>query len=164
MPLNPKATALLAAALLALSPALQAGEAARGHDHHDHAAPQQLQLNAGKPWPTDASLRQAMGNINQAMADALPRIHKNRFSPGDYQGLAAKVQGEIAYAVENCKLDPEADAMLHLVIADLAGGAEAMAGKAKLSRHDGAVKVLGALKAYGRYFDHPGWLAAGTNH
>ncbi|HJW26055.1 MAG TPA: hypothetical protein VJ576_14265 [Rhodocyclaceae bacterium] len=162
--MSPKATALLAAALLALSPALQAGEAASGHDHHGHAAPQKLQLNAGKPWPTDASLRQAMGNINQAMAEALPRIHKNRFTPGDYQGLAAKVQGEIAYAVENCRLEPEADAMLHLVIADLAGGAEAMAGKGKASGHDGAVKVLAALQSYGRYFDHPGWRAAGANH
>lgn len=145
--------ALLATCLPALA-------AEPGHHHHG-TSPQQLQLNAGKPWAIDAPLRQAMDNINGAMKQAIPRIHRNQFTNADYQKLGAAVDKEIAYAVANCRLEPRADAMLHLVIAELSAGAEAMQGKGKLSRHDGAVKVIEALYAYGRYFQHPGWIAAG---
>jgi hypothetical protein len=55
--------------------------------------------------------------------------------------------------------------MLHLVIADLLAGAEIMAGKSVQGktaspRHDGAVRVIGALKSYGKYFQHTGWKTA----
>ena len=135
--------------------------AANDHHHgHDAEVPQQLQLNAGKKWATDASLRQAMSEINQAMAKALPLIHKQQFSDMQYQALADTVNRQVAYAIENCKLDTKADAMLHLIIADLQGGADVMSGKAGAERHDGAVQVLRALKAYGQYFQHPGWRVA----
>ncbi|MBS1190109.1 MAG: hypothetical protein H6R10_1901 [Rhodocyclaceae bacterium] len=147
--------ALLAALAFVLCPPVQA------HEHHDSHGPQKPTLNAGKKWETDAPLRQAMDQINQAMAAALPRIHEKRFSETDYRGLADTIGKSVGYAIENCKLQPEADAVLHGVIADLNGGAEAMAGKGDASRHAGAVKVLQALKSYGRYFDHPGWKAAG---
>ncbi len=123
--------------------------------------PQQLQLDAGKPWKIDVPLRQAMDNINGAMKQAFPRIHGNMFTQADYRKLGEVVDKEIAYAVANCKLEPRADAMLHLVIAELSAGAEAMRGKGKPSRHDGAVKVIEALHAYGRHFQHPGWVATG---
>ena len=84
----------------------------------------------------------------------------NRFNDGDYLALAATVSQKVAHAVEHCKLDARADAMLHLVIADLLAGAEAMEGKAGKPRHDGAVQVMQALKSYGKYFRHPGWKVA----
>lgn len=153
-----KISALLAC--LALSLSLPAH--AEKHDHHSHGSnePEKLQLNAGKKWTTDQHLRQTMGEINQAMSEALPRIHKNQFTEGDYQALAATVSQKVAYAVEHCKLAPKADAMLHLIIADLLGGAEVMEGKQAASRHDGAVQVMQALQAYGKYFQHPGWKLA----
>ena len=151
---------LLAALACSAALAAQAGTHAHEHDHHGSEAPQKLQLNASKKWATDESLRQAMGTINQAMAAALPGIHKDQFADTDYQGLATTVNQQVAFAVERCKLEPKADAMLHLVIADLLAGAEAMEGKGKLSRHDGATKVLQALQSYGKYFQHPGWQAA----
>lgn len=157
MPLKP--TFLLAAFALACLPALHAAEESHGHHHHQ-AGPQRLQLDAGKKWQTDSPLRQALGNINQAMAEALPRIHKNRLDQEGYQALAGRVRQEIASAVDNCKLEPKADAMLHLVIADLAEGAAAMEDPA--SRRAGVARVVETLKSYGRYFDHPGWRAAGS--
>jgi len=66
----------------------------------------------------------------------------------------------VAHAVEHCKLDAKADAMLHLLITDLLVGAEVMEGKAGKPRHDGAVQVMQALKSYGKYFRHPGWKVA----
>lgn len=101
-----------------------------------------------------------MNDINQAMAEVLPLIHKNQFGDEAYRALAATVSRKVAYAVEHCKPEPKADAMLHLVIADLMTGAETMEGKTANPRHDGAVRVLEALKAYGQYFQHPGWKAA----
>lgn len=140
-----------------------AGGAHAAHDHHhghEAAAVQKLQLNAGKKWVTDASLRQAMSGINQAMAKALPLIHQQRFSDAQYQALAVSINQQITFAIENCKLDAGADAMLHLIIADLQDGAEVMSGKTGGDRHGGAVQVLHALKNYGQYFQHPGWRVA----
>ena len=66
----------------------------------------------------------------------------------------------VGYAVEHCKLDAKADAMLHLVIAELMAGAEIMEGKTTAARHDGAVRVRQALESYGKYFQHPNWKTA----
>lgn len=126
------------------------------HDHaHEHAtAPATLQLNAGQKWATDSALRQAMANIRQTMAASLHDIHEDRLSKKGYAALAKKVEGEVGSIVANCKLEPQADAQLHLIVAELLEGAEQMAGKAKqVKRQSGAIKVIGALEKYATYFD-----------
>ncbi|MGE5026891.1 MAG: hypothetical protein ACM3JK_00295 [Betaproteobacteria bacterium] len=138
-----------------------AGGVATAHDHdHDHGATSGspvLTFKQGKKWPTDASLRQGMVQIRDAMEEPMPAIYAGK---GDAQfGIRAKrVNEQIAFMVQNCKLDKETDAMLHLVLAEIIAGAEAMEGKNKeLDRRGGAMKVMHALENYGRYFDHPGW-------
>jgi hypothetical protein len=145
--------ALLLAAMLGLSGMSQAATS-----HDDHAAHGQgaatLQLNAGKKWETDAPLRQSMANIRQTMAAALHDIHENRLPATGYGKLAQQVESEVGAIVSNCKLEPKADAQLHLIVADLLAGAEQMSGKAKkIKRQNGAVKVIGALDNYAKYFD-----------
>lgn len=94
--------------------------AAEAHHHHgDSTTTPKLQLDAGQKRATDAALRQSMGNINQAMATALPLIHTGRFSQADHAALATTINQKIAYAIEHRKLEAKADAMLHLVIAEL---------------------------------------------
>ncbi len=61
------------------------------------------------------------------------------------------MRGQVAYMVENCKLSAEADAQLHLIIAQLLAGADAMSG-APAGQRDGAVTVVGALGDYATYF------------
>jgi hypothetical protein len=153
---------LAAATLIFTAAPGQAALAAEDHHHHGEsgAAVQKLQLNAGKKWATDAALRQSMDGINQAMAKALPLIHKDRFSDADYAALATTINQKVGYAIEHCKLDAKADAMLHLVIAELMAGAETMEGKTTAARHDGAVRVRQALESYGKYFQHPNWKTA----
>jgi hypothetical protein len=148
---------LLAAAGLALG--LATGSLAADAHKHDHgAAPAKLELNNGKKWATDAPLRQGMENIRKLMQASLHDIHENRLSAAKYGALAKQVDAEVGGIVANCKLEPKADAQLHLVIADIGEGAEAMAGKSKQAkRQAGAVKVLGALDKYGAHFEHPGW-------
>lgn len=135
---------------------LAATPAAQEHKHEHGVPAAKLQLNAGKKWGTDAPLRQAMGNIRQEMAGALHDIHENRLSAKGYGKLAQKVEAEVGNIVANCKLGTQADEQLHIVIADLLGGAERMAGKVKgVKRQNGAVQVIGALEKYATYFDDP---------
>ena len=132
--------------------------AAEEHAHDHAAAGATLQLNQGEKWQTDEALRKGMDNMRAAFARDLELIHADKASAAQYDALAAKLNGEVAYVVQNCKLDPKADAELHKVIAEVLGGAEAMQGKdAGVERRDGAVRVLKALEAYGEHFDHPGW-------
>ena len=153
---------LAAAVLVATLASGQAVLAAEEYHHHGEssATTQKLELNAGKKWETDAALRQSMDDINQAMARALPLIHKKRCSDSDYATLASKINQKVGYDVEHCKLEAKADAMLHIVIGELMAGAEIMEGKTAATRHDGAVRVRHALESYGKYFQHPNWKIA----
>lgn len=138
-------------------PSFAATDDAAHHHEHGASAPT-LQLNAGKKWETDGALRQAMGNIHQTMAASLHEIHENRLPAKGYDMLAQKVQREVGSIIANCKLEPKADAQLHLIVAELLEGAEQMAGKmTKAKRQTGAVKVIGALEKYGTYFDDAGF-------
>lgn len=149
-------TALTVLSLAAASPLLAASDA---HDHGHGSASAALQLNAGKKWETDAPLRTAMGEIRQSMASSLRSIHENKMSTKAYDGLAKKIEGAVGNIVATCKLPPAADAQLHIIVGALLAGAEQMAGKVKhAKRVDGAVKVIGALDSYGRYFDDTGFL------
>lgn len=143
---------LFLCAFAAASPTL-ATAAAAAHDHG--AAVGQLQLNAGKKWATDAPLRQGMGSIRQAMAHSLHAIHANRMTDKEYAALSLKIKRNVEAIVAGCKLPPDADAQLHIVVAELLDGAEQMAGKPQPM--DGAIKVIGALDNYGKYFNDPGF-------
>lgn len=148
--------ALAAALALAASTAVLAAGDEHRHEHGKDEA--KLILDHGKKWQTDAVARKGMEAIRSALVADLKAIHHDRQSDAQFAALAAKINGEIADIVKNCKLDPKADAQFHVVIAELMGGAEAMEGKHKdASRRQGAEKLAHALNEYGRYFAHPGW-------
>jgi hypothetical protein len=152
-------TAALAAAFLVLG----ASQSVLAADAHSHAAgaPAKLALDHGKKWATDAPLRQRMGEIRALMAAQIEPIHTGKLPSGEYAALGAAVEGKVAAIVAECKLPPEADAMLHLIVADLVAGADVMQGKAAGKPADGARKVVAAANAYGRYFDDTGWKPLG---
>lgn len=147
-----------AAAGLALGLAAT-GVSAAEHSAHQHGADAaQLSLDNGKKWATDEPLRKGMGAIRTEMDASLHAIHEGKLTAARYNALATKVSTEVGGMVAQCKLEPKADAQLHLVIADLLNGVEAMQGQTpKVSRQTGAVKVLGALEKYAAHFDHPNW-------
>lgn len=146
---------LLAAAIAAV---VSTAPLAAEHAHHGHDAPATLTLDHGKKWPTDGPLRQGMSGVRGAVAQVLAAIHAETAKPRQYRELGRTVRKDVAYIVANCRLAPEADAMLHLVIAELLAGADAMEGKATgVTPRAGAIRVTQALDDYGRHFDHPGW-------
>ena len=130
-------------------------------DTHGHAAgePNKLVLNHGKKWATDQPLRTSMGEIRKALAAKQEAIHKGTLTSPDYQMLAATVDAQVATIVAECKLEPEADANLHLIVAELLAGAESMQGKSANKPAAGAMLTVQAVNRYGQYFDHPGWKA-----
>lgn len=126
--------------------------------HHHGGAGGKLSLHDGAKWKTDATLRQGMENIRNLLEPKLAAIHNDKLKPMQYEALSKKINAELSAIVTGCKLDKEADAMLHLVLADIVEGADGLGGKNKqLGRHGGAVKIYQALENYHAYFDHPGW-------
>lgn len=152
---------LLAVALSSPFAALAATDA---HDH-GKSSPHTLELNAGKKWGTDDALRQAMSTIHTSVSQILPKAHSGKAKAADYEAFSKDVTAQVAYIVENCKLDPQADAQLHIIVADIMSGVEAAEGKeGEKQRASGVVKIAQASNAYGKHFDHAGWKAIQLPH
>ena len=147
------------AIVAAIGLALGIGSPVLAADVHPHASgnPAKLTLDHGKKWETDAPLRQRMDEIRTLIARQLAPMHAGKLAPEDYRQLGAAVEGKVAAIVAECKLPPDADAMLHLIVADLIAGADIMQGKAQGDPAEGAHRVVTAANAYGRYFNHAGW-------
>ena len=155
----------LAATAMATLMALGAPVLAQsGHDHGS-AAQHELKLNQGQKWATDAPLRKGMGAIRGLVAPGLDAAHAGKLTPAQYRRLAGQIETEVAGIVQNCKLEPAADEQLHLVIADIGAGLDAMNGKtAGTQPVDGLLKVTHAFNQYPHYFDHPGFRALPIAH
>lgn len=156
------ASFLSAAALLGASATLAH---AQDHQHsHAHEKPAQLTLNNGKKWVADDNLRQGMSLIRDALSAELPAIHSGQATAEQYRALAQKTNDQIAFIVKNCKMEQKMDAVLHLVLADIIAGSDAMMAKGGNDARHGAEKIAKALDNYGAYFEHPGWHGAAHNH
>jgi hypothetical protein len=162
-----KRTKLAAALTTAVLVAIFAGPVEAQTSGHDHgaAATSALTLNQGQKWPTDKPLRDGMDRIRGLVEPQLSAAHAGKLGLSQYQALAKQIESQVGAIVANCKLEPKADAMLHLVIADIGAGTDAMAGKdAKLPPAQGLVKVAQAVNAYGGHFDHAGFKPIPNSH
>lgn len=129
---------------------------ADAHEHGAGAAGLTLD-DAGRKWATDEALRTGMQAI-RAQVIALPEPA----APEQRRQLAAGIRDQVNYLISHCKLEPRADAVLHVLIGQLLAGADALeAAGPETGTGAGAVHALHrALDDYARYFDHPGWPAA----
>lgn len=161
MPLSKPSLTLIAIAGMTL--ALGAGSVFATEHEHEHAhaaAPAALTLNDGRKWGSDEALRTGMENIRNALDASLQPIHEGKLAAAGYAALARKMNEELGHIVAHCQLEAQADAQLHLVIAEIGEGIAAMAGKTKqVKRRSGAIRIIGALEKYASHFDHPGWQA-----
>jgi ABC-type glycerol-3-phosphate transport system substrate-binding protein len=162
--MNTSTRLVAAAAALLLAAGASAADTQAEHQHHQdmdaNGAIAQLELNDGKKWATDASLRSGMAAIRAAFEADHPAIHAGKETDAQYAALADRIEASVKDMIAQCKLPPAADANLHLIIADLLQGVGFMRGQDPArSRHDGAARVHGALLAYPKFFDDPGWPA-----
>ena len=90
----------------------------RGSDSHNHSHVDQpnggLSLDHGKKWPTDSSLRKGMTEIRAALAAKADAKDLSKLPAADYVQLSEMVSRSLSFIFKNCKLKPEADAMLHV--------------------------------------------------
>ena len=155
------------AALLVVAVAAVLGwrhfHATHGADHgaHDaHAAhggpgaPEGLVLNEGRKWATDEPLRKGMENMRALAAQAGPA---STMDDAHAAALADGLRAQVNYLILNCKLEPRADAVLHVLIGELLGGASELADPPTRAR--GVAAIERALQHYPQYFDHPGWTS-----
>jgi hypothetical protein len=143
-------TGLLLCGVLAL-----AAPAYAQHDHAGHAAAEGAQVPAPVPrWAADASLREGMGRVHQALAD-LRRYERGRMSAAQAQNRARQVQDAVTAIIAHCKLPPERDEVLHGMLGPLLSAAQKLKDQPRDVAQVAAMRR--AVAAYPRYFDDPGW-------
>jgi hypothetical protein len=72
--------------------------------------------------------------------------------------LAQSVRNHVDFLIANCRLAPDADATLHIVIARLLNAAAAL--QEDPASPAGLPQVQQTLHPYPPYFAHPGWREA----
>ena len=152
------AVALAAAMSFTVVPTVMAAE---NHAAHEHRAEGRLRLalNEGRKWDTDEKLRQSMGDIRDVLAAQRSSVFGRSITAAEYRVLAAKIEAKLGYIVANCKLDPAADANLHVVLGELSGAADALKKGPADKSAEGLDRAVLAVNEYGKHFDHPGWKA-----
>lgn len=154
-------TLMLAAIALAFPLTALAAESG----HHHGKAEQKLELNAGKKWVTDDALRKGMTSLRTSIATALPAAHTGKATAADYEALGKEMGAQVGYIVQNCKLEPKADAQLHILIEQIVGAIDTVEGKGREKKRAlGVVHAAQALNTYGKYFDHAGWQSIKLPH
>jgi hypothetical protein len=123
------------------------GPAKHGHGQHGMS---ELALNDGKRWATDAPLRQGLERIRDGVAPIVAASTARPLTKDEATALSGAIKDQVQFLVENCKLEPRADAALHVLLNDFLEGADP-ASKAGLER------VVKALNLYPHHFDHHGW-------
>ena len=118
-------------------------------------------LNADKKWATDDAVRQGMERIRQVMTASQPGIAQERLSAQDYQRLAETIDQNMALIVKTRTVSKEAEKAFHLIVMmDFKQSSELMRlGATVQLQRTGALGVLQALRNYGQYFEHSGWIS-----
>ncbi len=125
------------------------------HGHGQHGT-SELVLNDGKRWATDAPLRQGLERIRDAVAPIVAASTARPLTKDEGTALSGAIKDQVQYLVENCKLEPKADAALHVLLNDFLEGADAVVAGDPNSKA-GLERIMQALNLYPQYFDHPGW-------
>lgn len=143
----------IACALL-VAPAL-AQQAASHAEHAAHARHAATAAEApAQRWSTDAPLRAGMREIRAATAQ-LAQSRAGHLEAGQGTAAAARIDAAIRNMIANCKLDSQADAALHGLLAKFMAGADA-ARNGRFSPAD-LNSMQQALARYPELFDDPGW-------
>jgi hypothetical protein len=114
-----------------------------------------IQLNQGKLWTTDASLRQGMERVREAAFLAEKSSVNGTLEEAQAAALAASTDSALAFMFEHCKLESEADANLHILLERLMHATAML--KKDTHTTEGLAQILDVLESYPLYFNHPEW-------
>ncbi|MFV0456397.1 MAG: DnrO protein [Pseudomonas sp.] len=140
-------------ALAVTSGTVQATE--HSHGHHAHGEQTSISAPDGQRWATDASLREGMSRIQDAVQQTLPDAPQAPLDAAEAARLQQATHDAIAYMVDHCDLPADADAALHLLLAELIEGANALSQTER--QEAGLEHIVTALQRYAKTFDEPLW-------
>jgi hypothetical protein len=129
--------------------------------HAEHAQDAAPRLPQGQKWPSDEPLRTAMSRIRGGVEPLVASYEQGQLSRSDAQSLATLVEENVAYMVANCKLEPQADAVLHIIIGRMLNAAASL--KQAPTSSSGTPQLVEALDEYAAAFDHAGWTALSSH-
>lgn len=133
--------------------------AEHSHQHPSHTMAEhtatQLAPIPGTLWETDAPLREGMQRINSEAVQPWLAYQQHSLTPDVANTLAKSINHNVTFMINNCKLDPEADAALHGLLTELLAGATEI--KVDPQSTKGMPRIAHVLKEYPRYFLHPDW-------
>ncbi|WP_417666115.1 hypothetical protein [Pseudidiomarina sp.] len=128
---------------------------AQEHEHDGQTHKLELELNQGKRWTIDESLHIGMTSLKREIEINLEAIHNNQFSAVQYQELAGSLNDHLNFLFKNCKLEPKADAQLHILLARIMNGVEQI--KSDDNQKQGVVLIIQSLQEYPVYFEDSNW-------
>ncbi len=132
-----------------------AGSPAFAQDHAHHMPQAAVARDApAQRWLADAPLREGMGRIGRTVATFEHHEHEH-MNPGQAVALVDLLEQDVQFLIANCKLEPEADMALHMIIAKLSLAAQAV--KADPDDRSTIPAMREALRDYERQFDDPGF-------
>lgn len=153
--MKPKSSLPVIALVLAFGLGAPGLALAQADAHSGHGAGTlELVLNNGAKWQGDKNMFDGMTAIRSAMAARLEAVHSGSLAPEDAKALAADVETQVNFMVENCVLEPAVDEQFHAVLGGVLTGTSALSDG---NVEEGAVAIVQALNAYGAHFEHPGW-------
>jgi hypothetical protein len=131
--------------------------AAQTHAHDGSSeVPIEIMLNNGAKWRGDQNMITGMTAIHGTMVANLEAIHAGALPADAGKEIAADIQKQLDFMIENCVLEPKVDEQFHVVLGEVMNGISALE---KGEVETGAVTIVQALNAYGEHFEHPGWQA-----
>ena len=148
---------LVVALALAFAGAAQAAPQ-HDHEHASHAADAAAPASAqAQRYETDAPLRKGMAEVKAALSDLA------HFEMGHMPAnMAGERAGDVVKAVEGmfaeCKLEPEADAVLHSILVPLLGAARRL--EQDTTDLAAVAAMRDAVASYPQRFDDPQWQGA----
>lgn len=152
----------IAAMLFVLPVAVQAQDhpsdpAHAVHAGHAQAAAPASADRAGERWATDPPLREGMRRVRQAV-QALEHYQHGHLDAAQTANAASLIDAAVNDMIANCKLNPDADAALHGLLAKFLVGANAARSGQNVSA--ALADMQGALKQYPLLFDDSAWNAS----
>jgi hypothetical protein len=132
----------------------QAGQPVHDHHHEAAAAATASNSTSTQRFATDAPLREGMARIHGAL-DELRHYEMGHMPKSLAIERVDAIQAATEFLFANCKLDAQADAALHGMLAPLLGGVQAFRKNPDDSSTVAAMRQ--AVADYPRVFDDPQW-------
>lgn len=125
---------------------------------HNHAAPAPVPLPEAT-FPADAALRTAMDRVRNAV-EAFEHARHGHMGPEQVRALADHLDTQVARVFRECRLEPRADASMHVLLGTLLKGSRAM--REQPTDYAPVAAMERAMADYARMFEDPGARAAAT--